>query len=320
MHVLTICIGESRTVKFNFKMTYDMNLPRIPPTGDRKTRIVLNCVFTVGIVLGNLLVLLLVVGSKKLRRSSKYILVASLAFADLSDGGLLLPMWTDILIDQRVNYSCLARYLAGACGDSVATVCSLSVVALNTDFTFRRAVTQYRGKLRSVITTVLLMLCWIGPCVALGPFIAMGMRNSEPAHCFFTLDENSKIFMYLAFFIPSGAIIISSGFVIFVHFKTKAGGYSADTAFPCDVFVTACVTVGLYLPFAVLQLDTYDCHPNECYMYFVSRFFITGNLVYAKSAILPWIWLCSKDFRDEVKDIFCVRSRSNNDNVGTIDH
>ncbi|XP_067648868.1 5-hydroxytryptamine receptor 2C-like, partial [Haliotis asinina] len=289
----------------NFKMTYNINVPRIPSIGNRETRIVVNFVFTVGIVLGNLLVLFLVVNSKKLRRSSKYILVASLAFADLTDGGFFLPMWTDILIDQKINYSCLARYLSGACGYSTATVCSLSVVALNTDFTFRRAVSQYRGWLRRVTTSIFLMICWIGPCVTLGPLVAMGMRNSDPVHCFFTLDENSTFFMCLAFFIPSGAIIISSAFVIFVHVKTQQGGYTSNTDFPYDVFVTSCLTLGFYLPFAVLQMKNFNCLPNQCYMYFISTFVVNGNLVYAKSAILPWIWLCSKRFRDEVRYLFC---------------
>ncbi|XP_046547660.1 protein trapped in endoderm-1-like [Haliotis rubra] len=281
-------------------------------------QIVFNCLFAIGIIVGNLVMIGIILSNKELRQNSKYVIVLFLALADLFVGTFPLPMWTHLLVTQELDVSCLT--MTALYGSSLITVANscFAVIALNVDFILQCTVSSYQGMCKKLVTCMLVAFFILGPIIVLVPIMIVGQSPSAYTCALYMIPKFGRALVAMSYWVPSAIAIITTVVSIALHQKRRRlafGQYgqravsqpSTNPAAPVDIILVSFLTVALFFPSKVMALISYACFNCSWYLILST---VMSYLSYAKSVIVPFLWFLNKDFRSIVKGR--VRSNTNN--------
>ncbi|XP_067664751.1 histamine H3 receptor-like [Haliotis asinina] len=278
--------------------------------GNVTAQIVFSSLFAIGIIVGNLVIIGSILSKKVLRQNSKYVIALVLALADLFVGIFPLPMWIHLMVTQEIDVSCVTmKALYGSSYITVANSC-FAIIALNLDFIFQRTVSSYQGMCKKLVTCMLVAFFILGPIIVLVPIMIVGQSSSVPTCGWYVALKFGRALLAMSYWVPSLIAIITT--VVSIALRQKGipqafGQYgqgavsppSTNPTAPVDIILVSFLTVALFFPSQVLALINGACFYDCSWSFFLST--VMGYLSYAKSAIVPFLWLLNKDFRSLVK-------------------
>ncbi|ESP00716.1 hypothetical protein LOTGIDRAFT_158010 [Lottia gigantea] len=254
------------TTKFNFGISPEF----VKLIEDISTS--LSIIITVAILVTNLLLLVTVLTSPKLRNNVRYMLVVSLSCADLLTGMLGMPFFIDFGIQQKVTVACEFHVVLQVLViHAHAMITSVGLLIINIHFVTRQynfRCINIRQSLQLPVKIVVSMLPWILTVVIVTPLIITGLHQLT---AFIWSANRCPLFLYrwalitmliLNYYLPMILVFITMGFIIKGWIETNRGSVAfrpallneeADPLHPKTMVVLNIVCFLLLLPIHIVN-------------------------------------------------------------------
>ena len=271
---------------------------------------ILFIVFGGFIAINNLIVIFIIVCSRKLRNSTKHILIANLAFGDLLMGVFVCPMFAEISFRSTWSHPCnVLNTLNLAHMALIPSVTSLALFVINMDYILGISCFFYSSDTsRTVMAALLALLPWVLSLTGLVPLYILAtvpslsyIRNP----CIKTLEgEPLETVFILVSFLPQVVLIMITLIAAVAMYFVKRRSTGLDMSgerirAPVDIVLASFVTILFYTPFFLLQAtaNRITCHSkSECSALYWIRV-IGVWLLFAKSFMVPFCWLFCRHVR-----------------------
>ncbi|XP_041361919.1 tyramine receptor tyra-2-like [Gigantopelta aegis] len=285
-------------------------IPGITSQATNDVGFVLFVVFGVLIAFNNLLVILVVVCSRKLRNSTKHILVANLAFGDLLMGVFVCPMYADLTFRGEWIHPCNVLNSLGLAHISlIPSVTSLALFVINMDYILGIGCFFYScDTSRNVMAAILALLPWVlSSCVLIPLYILATVPSLAYIRnpCIRTLEGGPlETVFILVCFIPQAVLImitlIAAVSLYFVKRRSTGLDMSGERIrAPVDIVLASFATILFYTPFFLLlaTANKISCQSkSECSALYWIRV-LSVWLLFVKSLMVPLCWLFCPNVR-----------------------
>ncbi|XP_071094499.1 adenosine receptor A3-like [Haliotis cracherodii] len=275
--------------------------------------------FTILIIVFNVLLILLITISPVLRQSTKHLLILNVAVGDLLMGLLVCPLLLDVTFRHDWIFSCHTFNTLTLFRTSlVPSVTCLGLFLINVFYIHR--ITSHHlyapNKAEVIMPMVLGFVIWLLSIITLVPlyFGATFPRNSSSVlTCTRVVSDETSAHLYVIFsYFPQLLCILASTIMmVYVHLPGYLSRnllfYGEHIQVPLDAISAIFITIALYTPYFVLEFATisYPCptHQKCVQLHMVSQ--LTMWLVLAKSFLVPVCWLCCREVRRALKCLCC---------------
>ncbi|KAL8567154.1 hypothetical protein ACOMHN_033056 [Nucella lapillus] len=277
--------------------------------------------FILSILFINLFFIVIILWSKNLRSSSKHVLILSVAFADLLQGLLILPLITD-LSNRRGSHSgfdCTTFQVARLLADFlIPSITTLGVLALNLDYVLRLVCNAYsEGISRAIILCGLFVTPWVLSCVLLVPIYVVGVQQvslyNVYSSCHVVFVGGFARALLILSYILYGFMLLILTLVVAVMYLVKREHLGLDVTgervhAPFDICLASFILVLFYTPIFLFTLLTTEGYlgcsgSDECrtlnWSYTLSLW-----LMFTKSWVVPMAWFFGRDTRRGIREVF----------------
>lgn len=287
---------------------------------ESRVNVALLVIFILSIFLMNAFTIGVILASKSLRGSSKHILILGVAFADLLQGLLILPLITDMGMHgakDRINCNTfqVARFLAD---HLIPSICTLGVLALNLDYILRLTCNLYaEGTGRACLLCSLFVTPWVLSLVLLIPIYVVGVDKvslTNPySDCHVVMQGGYSRALLVFSYILYGCLLLILTMSVAIMYLIKREYLGLDVTgervqAPFDICLASFIVILFYTPiflFTLLTTEGYlGCEdPAECRTLGWSYTFSLW-LMFTKSWVLPISWIFGRDTRHGMLEVF----------------
>ncbi|PVD19376.1 hypothetical protein C0Q70_19864 [Pomacea canaliculata] len=278
--------------------------------------------FILSIFVVNAFFIVVILMSKALRSSSKHILILSVAFGDLIQGLLILPLITDLGMKGSTVTECSTFHVARLFADFlIPSITTLGVLVLNIDYILRLTCNLYsEGGSRACILGSLFVGPWLVSILLLVPIYIVSLRKISPYNtgnmCQIITEGVYARTLLTMSYILYGCILLVVTLSVAVMYLIKREYLGLDVCgervhAPFDICLASFVNILFYTPiflFALLTTEGYlgcaadsECRTLEGVYTFALWLMLT------KSWILPMAWIFGTDTRAGIRQAipFC---------------
>nr|KAG5691546.1 hypothetical protein BaRGS_012346 [Batillaria attramentaria] len=259
-------------------------------------------ILSIFIINGFFIVVILL--SRTMRSSSKHILILSVAFGDLLQGLLILPLITDLGIKGNIGSECSTFQVARLLADFlIPSITTLGVLALNIDYVLRLTCDLYsEGGSRACMLCTLFVTPWVLSCILLVPIYVVSLQkvslyNPERA-CPVVIDGGFARALLVLSYILYGCILLVLTLTVAVMYLVKREYIGLDVCgervhAPFDICLASFINILFYTPvflFTLLTTEGYiGCTPMDDCSTFNWVYTLALWLMFTKS------WLSAKE-------------------------
>lgn len=295
----------------NYVVTHSM----VDPS---RFNVALLVLFILSIFVINVFFIVVILLSRSMRSSSKHILILSVAFGDLLQGLLILPLITDLGLKGNLGSECSTFQVARLLADFlIPSITTLGVLALNIDYLLRLSCDLYsEGGSRACILSTLFVTPWVLSCLLLVPIYVVSLQkvslyNLEKACQIVTEGGYARALLVLSY-ILYGCILLIVTLTVAVMYLVKREYLGLDVCgervhAPFDICLASFINILFYTPTFLFTLLTTEGYlgcvtEKECnalnWVYTLALW-----LMFTKSWVLPMSWFFGRDTRAAIREL-----------------
>ncbi|ESP01791.1 hypothetical protein LOTGIDRAFT_238171 [Lottia gigantea] len=305
--LMYMALGPTRT-----KQVYqDENYQRNEAVDKDNTMIALLVVWSILIILFNVILLVLIPCYWKLRASVKHMLMFSAAIADLVMGLVVCPLIADLGVNRKFLHGCSTQMSLQALSTIIVpSVTTWAVLLININYILRITSYYYCDLSQKIGMAISIAVTpWVLTVVILVPQLVAGVDERKCTLYF--PSETARKAVIVTSFVPQCIGIFITFLVAFVMYLIRRDELVLDAAgerlqAPSDICLVSFLTLSMYLPKELLLLNqgfTQCTSEVECDALHWIRILGTWELL-GKSFFVPLAWTFCHQLREAVRSLW----------------
>ncbi|XP_046350530.1 histamine H3 receptor-like [Haliotis rufescens] len=274
----------------------------------------------VWVVFVNLLLICVLLSSRRLRGVFRNQLIVNIAVSDLMIGVICIPLKVDFALNRKRNYGCTMHVAYQIIEIYLQIfVASWCIVMVNFDFILERlqiARPRLSRSCRTLLSVQLLALPWAIACIVIMPIIFVSLHpiwsvsSWSERYCPILLVKWATVTLsVLCFFLPGIIILFQVGAILAIFYKKRPAGVASlglltysDSARDTAVITSASLVTVLMLCGEEIWFVMADYMGSSwTYHTMVLSGFIFGVCADIKSAVLPIVWMALPEIWETIK-------------------
>ncbi|KAH9500077.1 hypothetical protein Btru_076547 [Bulinus truncatus] len=279
---------------------------------------VLFIIFIVAALLINIFFIIVILGSKIMRASSRHLLIVNLCLGNILMATFVLPVVLNMAMKDGSNiYDCNLYFALHFFADLlIPSVTTLAILVLNVDYILRLCCSAYSdGISRRALIIFLCLLPWVISGAVLVPLFLEGLTKvtkTVSEACVLDLGGYLTRILLIVRYFPQAGLLLIFNVVVSIMYLSRRDDYGLDVCgerirAPVDICLASFSTMLLYTPVLIITLLTTEGYlgcqnTGEC---------ITLNkvntaatwLMLTKFWLTPLCWLGCRDTRAAISHL-----------------
>ncbi|KAK0051680.1 5-hydroxytryptamine receptor 2B [Biomphalaria pfeifferi] len=275
-------------------------------------------IFILAIFLLNIFFIVVILESRRLRSSSRHILIVNICLGDLLMALFVLPVLLNLAMrDGQDIRDCTTYFVLHFFADFlIPSLTTLAILVLNLDYILRLCCQSYSdGASRSTLMIFLFFLPWVVSASVLIPLYVDGIikvPRAVPQTCVIDIGGYLTRILLIVSYFPQAGLLLLFNIIVSVMYLTRRDSYGLDVCgerirAPVDICLASFATMLLYTPALIITLLTSEgylgCQNTEECRALNKVNTAASWLMLTKFWVTPLCWLACRDTRAAIRHL-----------------